>query len=174
MGTQIAMGIGGGILSVSAQLGVQAAVSHSDVAAATAIFLTIVEIGGAVGSAISGAIWTSNLQSKLAKYLPPDAQSDAALIFGNLTIAKSYMGGSPERLAIDRSYQETMDILLIIAACLAAPLVPLSLLMRNYKLDSIDQKVRGMVIGRGKGRGREQEVQGDEGEARKKGLFSFC
>lgn len=172
VGTQIAMGIGGGMLNVPAQLGVQAAVSHSDVAAATAIFLTIVEIGGAVGSAISGAIWTYNLPSKLAKYLPPDAQSDAALIFGNLTIAKSYMGGSPERLAIDRSYQETMDILLIIAACLAAPLVPLSLLMRNYKLDSIDQKVRGMVIGRD--RVREEgvlEVQGDEGEARKKGLL---
>lgn len=50
-------------------------------------------------------------------------------------------------MLVDRSYQETMDILLIIAACLAAPLIPLSLLMRNYKLDSIDQKVRGRVIG---------------------------
>lgn len=95
VGTQIAVGIGGGMLNVPAQLGVQAAVSHSDVAAATAVFLTIVEIGGAVGSAISGAVWTANIPGKLAKYLPPDAQSDAALIFGNLTIAKSYMGGSP-------------------------------------------------------------------------------
>ena len=55
VGTQIAVGIGGGMVNVPAQLGVQAAVSHSDVAAATAIFLTIVEIGGAVGNAISGA-----------------------------------------------------------------------------------------------------------------------
>ena len=60
------------------------------------------------------------------------------------------MGGTPERAAIDRSYQETMDILLIIAACLAAPLIPLSLVMRNYKLDAIDQKVRGKVIGKEK------------------------
>lgn len=58
------------------------------------------------------------------------------------------MGGTPERAAIDRSYQETMDILLIIAACLAAPIIPLSLVMRNYKLDAIDQKVRGKVIGK--------------------------
>lgn len=142
-------------------------------AAATAIFLTIVEIGGAVGSAISGAVWTSNIPSKLAKYLPPDAQSDAALIFGNLTIAKSYMGGSPERLAIDRSYQETMDILLIIAACLAAPLIPLSLLMRNYKLDSIDQKVRGTVIGRDRTQDEgAPEVQRNGVEARKKGFLA--
>ncbi|CAF9933023.1 hypothetical protein IMSHALPRED_009041 [Imshaugia aleurites] len=172
VGTQIAVGIGGGMLNVPAQLGVQAAVSHRDVAAATAVFLTIVEIGGAVGNAISGAVWTANIPSKLAKYLPPDAQSDAAVIFGNLTIAKSYLGGSPERLAIDRSYQETMDILLIIAACLAAPLIPLSLLMRNYKLDKIDQKVRGNVIGRDRAEEEgESEIQGDEGEARRKGFF---
>ena len=172
MGTQIAVGIGGGMVNVPAQLGVQAAVSHSDVAAATAIFLTIVEIGGAVGNAISGAIWTANIPAKLTKYLPPEAQSNAALIFGNLTIAKNYMEGSPERLAIDRSYQETMDILLIVAACLAAPLVPLSLLMRNYKLDSIDQKVRGNVIGRARAQDEgASEVDGDGGQTRRKGFF---
>lgn len=117
-------------------------------AAATAIFLTIVEIGGAVGNAISGAVWTANLPAKLALYLPPAAQADASLIFGNLTLAKGYLEGTPERIAIDRSYQETMNILLIIAVCLAAPLIPLSLLMRNYKLDTIDQKVKGVVIGK--------------------------
>lgn len=61
------------MITVPAQLGVQAAVSHSDVAAATAIFLTIVEISGAVGSAISGTVWTANLPAKLALYLPPAA-----------------------------------------------------------------------------------------------------
>ena len=172
VGTQIAVGIGGGMLNVPAQLGVQAAVSHSDVAGATAIFLTVVEVGGAVGNAISGAVWTANIPVKLTKYLPPDAQSDAALIFGNLTIAKSYVGGSLERLAIDRSYQETMDLLLIIAACLAAPLIPLSLLMRNYRLDSIDQKVRGKVIGRDRAQDEgPPEVQGDRGEARERGFL---
>ncbi len=67
------------------------------------------------------------------------------------------MGGTSERAAIDRSYQETMDILLIIAACLAAPLIPLSLIMRNYKLDAIDQKVRGKVIG------KEKRLDGNNG-----------
>ena len=147
VGTQIAVGIGGGMLNVPAQLAVQASVPHSDVAAVTAIYLTVVEIGGAVGAAISGAVWTANLPRKLAQYLPPANQADATLIFGNLTVAKSYIGGSPERAAIDRSYQETMDILLIIAACLAAPLIPLTLILRNYKLSALDQKVRGVVIG---------------------------
>ena len=148
VGTQIAVGIGGGMINAPAQLGVQAAVSHTDVAAATAIYLTIVEIGGAVGAAISGAVWTANLPVKLALYLPSAAKADATLIFGNLTLQKSFLEGTPERAAINRSYQETMDILLIIAVCLAAPLIPLSLLMRNYKLDAINQKVRGVVIGK--------------------------
>lgn len=148
VGTQIAVGIGGGMVNVPAQLGVQASVSHGDVAAATAIFLTIVEIGGAVGQAVSGAVWEANIPKKLALYLPPDAQADAAKIFGSLVVAKGYALGSPERVAINRSYQETMNILLIIAVCLAVPLLPLSLLMRNYRLDRIDQKVTGTVIGR--------------------------
>lgn len=131
------MGIGGGLISVPSQLGVQAFVAHQDVAAATAIFLTIVEIGGAVGSAISGAVWTANIPAKLQQYLPPSAQADAKLIFGNLTLAESYAIGSPERIAINRSYQETMNILLIIAACLAVPLLPLSLMMKNYRLGQV-------------------------------------
>ena len=137
VGTQIAVGIGGGMLNVPAQLGVQAAVSHGDVAAATAIFLTVVEIGGAVGSAISGAVWTANVPTKLSAYLPANAQSEALSIFGNLTLAQSFPMGSPERMAINLAYQETMNILLIIAVCLAVPLIPLSMVMRNYKLDEV-------------------------------------
>lgn len=147
VGTQIVVGIGGGLVNVPAQLGVQAAVAHSDVAAVTAIFLTIVEIGGAVGGAISGAVWSANLPKKLTLYMPPASEANPTLIYGNLTLAKSYMGGTPERAAINRSYQETMNILLIIAVCLAVPLIPLSLAMKNYKLDTIDQKVKGVVIG---------------------------
>lgn len=137
VGTQMAVGVGGGMVNVPAQLGVQASVSHGEVAAATAVFLTIVEIGGAVGSAISGAVWTTNIPKKLSLYLPADAQADATLIFGNLTLAKSYPTGGPERMAIDRSYQETMNILLIIAVCLAIPLLPLTFVMRNYKLGQV-------------------------------------
>ncbi|MCJ1434969.1 hypothetical protein MMC27_004339 [Xylographa pallens] len=150
VGAQIAVGIGGGMLNVPTQLGVQASVSHGDVAAATAIYLTIVEIGGAVGAAISGAVWTANLPAKLELYLPPAAQSQALNISSSLTVALSYPIGSAERTAINLAYQETLNILLIIAVCLAIPLIPLSLLMENYKLDQIDQKVKGKVIGQSK------------------------
>jgi hypothetical protein len=171
VGTQIAIGIGGGMVNVPAQLGVQASVGHGDVAAATVMFLTIINIGGAVGSAISGAVWTTNIPRKLALYLPPGAQGDAATIFASLLTATDlYPVGTPERIAINRSYQETMNILLIIAACFCAPLLPLSLLMRNYRLDQIDQKVTGTVIGHSRyqeGDGVRREPDGREGNGGK-------
>lgn len=137
VGSQIALGIGGGMLNVPAQLGVQASASHQEVAAVTAIFLTILNVGGAVGSAISGAIWTANVPVKLERYLPESAKAQAMIIFGSLTTAQSYAMGTPERQAINRAYQETLHILLIVAVCVCAPLIPLSLLMKNYKLDQV-------------------------------------
>ncbi|TID15356.1 cell division control protein 42 [Venturia nashicola] len=162
VGCQIAVGIGGGLLNVPAQLGVQASASHQQVAAATAIFLTIVEIGGACGSAISGAIWSSNVPKKLALYLPPDINNQSLAIYGNVTLASSgWPMGSPERDAINRAYQETMKIILTVAVCIAAPLIPLSLCMGNYKLDKMTQGVKGKVIG-----GDITETRGSENEGR--------
>lgn len=133
--TQVCIGFGCGLLSVPTQLAVQASVAHVDVAAATAAFLTTLEIGGAVGGAISGAIWSNSLLPKLQTYLPPHARGDAELIFGNITLARSYPRGSSERHAIDRGYQESLDSILIVAACFAAPLIPLSLCIGNHQLE---------------------------------------
>lgn len=148
IGTQILVGVGGGMLNIPAQTGVQASASHQEVAAATAIFLTFLEIGGAVGSAISGAIWSANVPRKLAQYLPPETQGQAAAIYGNITLASTgWPMGSPTRDAINRAYQETMAVTLTVAVCAALPVVILSLLMKDYKLDEIEQHVKGVVIG---------------------------
>jgi MFS family permease len=137
VGTQILIGIGGGFLTVPVQLGVQASAHHHEVASATAMFLTALEMGGAVGAAISGAIWTHYIPQKLHRYLPPESQADAAEIFGRLTKALSYPMGSATRIAINRAYQETMDHLIRLAVIAALPLIPLSLIMKNYKLDKV-------------------------------------
>lgn len=131
-----------------AQLGVQASTHHSEVAAATALFLTFLEIGGAVGSGISGAIWTSNVPKKLAMYLPMETKDQASEIFGNITLASTgWPMGSPTRVAINQAYQETMTKILMVAVCVSLPCILLSLLMTDYKLDEIDQGVKGTVIG---------------------------
>lgn len=148
VGTQIAVGIGGGWLNVPVQLGVQASASHQQVAAATTVWLTILEVGGAVGSAISGAIWATYVPQKLQLYLPADVPYadiyGSVLISGNYT---TYPAGSPARIAINQAYQETMRYLLIGALCAAAPILPLTFFLKNYKLDEMEQPVEGLVIG---------------------------
>lgn len=137
LGTQVVVGLGGGLLNVPVQLGVQASASHQEVAAATAMFLTAMEMGGAVGAAISGAIWTHSIPRKLREYLPEENKADAKEIFGKLTKALSFPMGSPARIAINRAYQETMNKLLVLALIVTIPLIPLSLMMVNYKLDEV-------------------------------------
>lgn len=137
LGTQVIVGIGGGLVNVPVQLGVQASASHQEVAAATAMFLTSMEMGGAVGAAISGAVWSSAIPHKLLQYLPEETKDQAGDIFGKLTTALSYPMGSPTRIAINRAYQETMHRLLTLAVIATLPLIPLSLIMVNYKLDKV-------------------------------------
>ncbi|KAM0096598.1 hypothetical protein ACP6JE_008916 [Aspergillus fumigatus] len=138
--TQVVVGIGGGLLNVPVQLGVQASASHQEVAAATAMFLTSMEMGGAVGAALSGAVWTHNIPRKLRLYLPEENKGDADAIFGKITKALSYPLGSPVRVAINQAYQETFKKLLILALIAIIPLVPLSLAMEDYKLDKMSEE----------------------------------
>lgn len=161
VGTQIAIGIGGGFLNVPVQLGVQASASHQHVAAVTTVWLTILEVGGAVGSAISGAIWSTYIPQKLQLYLPPENVAEYTTIYGSILVSANYTlhpVGSPVRVAINRAYQETMRYLLIGALCCAAPILPLSFCMKNYKLDAMDQHVKGRVIGNSEKRGGSEQV----------------
>jgi hypothetical protein len=139
LGTQIIVGFGGGLLNVPVQLGVQASASHQEVAAATAMFLTSMEMGGAIGAAVSGAVWSTSIPRKLLRYLPDETKGAAEEIFGKLTTARSYPMGSPTRIAINRAYQETMNRLLTLALLVTVPLIPLSLVMQNYKLDKVER-----------------------------------
>lgn len=50
--SQILQGMGGGMASVTQQVGAQASVPHADVAIVTAAVLLLTEIGGAIGTAI--------------------------------------------------------------------------------------------------------------------------
>ncbi|KAL6360969.1 hypothetical protein LRP88_04430 [Fusarium phalaenopsidis] len=147
IGTQICIGFGGGMLNVPAQLGVQASAGHQNLGSATAIFLTLISIGSAIGSAISGAVWGRNIPAKLTAYLPEEAKQNARMIFDDINVALSYPMNGPERMAINRSYQETMSTLLTIAVCVCVPVLICGFLMSDYHLNEMEQGVTGRVIG---------------------------
>ena len=97
-------------------------------------------IGGAIGTAVSGAVWANVLITRLEKYLPPSAQTQAAKISNSFVIATSFPVGTAERIAIDRSYTEVVHILLILALAFLAIPVLLVFMMENVNLTQIDRE----------------------------------
>ena len=143
---QIFVAIGGGVISFLTQLAVMAVVSHQDTAAVLAVLGTVTSIGGAVGLAVSGAIWTNTLPEQLAQNLPPSIQNQSTTIFGSLTQQLSYPLGSPERNGIIDSYAYTQKILCLTATCISVGTFILVFWLRDVKLKEVKQPVKGLVV----------------------------
>jgi hypothetical protein len=144
---QLISGAGTGLISIIAQTAVQAVTKregmknllipkhkshwklinkpfYADVASVTTLYEVSGAIGGAIGNALSGIIWTALLLPRLRINLPAESQSAATEIKNSFVVASSYAPGSLERIAIDKSYTEVMHVLLILAlAVLAVPFV---------------------------------------------------
>jgi len=122
---QVFTGIGGGTINVPAQVGLQAACRHQDVAIGTAMFLTFTSVGGAFGNAVTGAIWSNLLPGYLEERLAGTAAANATTsIYGNYFKALSYVVGTPERDAINSAYSDVYRIQLIVACCAAVCFTP--------------------------------------------------
>ncbi|KAK9480048.1 major facilitator superfamily domain-containing protein [Lipomyces japonicus] len=147
--SQIVAGIGGGVVSIPAQLGVQASCqSKADVASATALFLTVFSLGSAVGAAVSGAIWTSFLPRRLLTYVPESIVDQVPKIYANFQYARQEFPdlGSPERMAIVHAYRDVMAILIYTAVAATIPGVIAGLCMSEYKLDEITDEVGDLPV----------------------------
>lgn len=143
---QLFVAIGGGVMSFLTQLAVMAVVNHQDTAAVLAILGTLNSIGGAIGLAVSGAIWTNTLPAQLAQNLPANETSQATAIFDSLTDQLSFARGSPERDAIIMSYSYTQKILCIVATGLSAGALILVFGLRDVNLKKARQPVKGLVV----------------------------
>ncbi|KAF9229770.1 MFS general substrate transporter [Gyrodon lividus] len=132
--TQILQGIGGGLAAVSAQVGAQAAVPHVDVAIITAIVLLLTEIGGAVGNACAGAIWSNTMPTNLEKYLPWLTDEQRAELYGSITSVTSSPRGDPVREGVIQAYDDTMKIMVLCAIIFSVVPVFLALGMPNWYL----------------------------------------
>ncbi|KAH6665029.1 hypothetical protein B0J14DRAFT_706339 [Halenospora varia] len=108
---QIAVGIGGDA-QYSSTTRVQALTDHQHIAVTIAVYLTCVELGGAIGSAISGAVWENDIPSKFREYLPPGSKQQAQSIYNSINNAFNFPVGSAERIGINRAYRESIHILL--------------------------------------------------------------
>ncbi|KIK94500.1 hypothetical protein PAXRUDRAFT_33484 [Paxillus rubicundulus Ve08.2h10] len=152
--TQILQGLGGGLAAVSAQVGAQAAVPHADVAIIIAIVLLLTEIGGAVGNACAGAIWSNTMPGNLEKYLPWLTDEERAELYGSITSVTSSPRGDPVREGVIQAYDDTMKIMVLCAVIFSVVPVLLALGMPNWYLgdkqnavDAADLTGRGPIDG---------------------------
>ena len=131
---QCVIGIGAGFFNVPTQAAVQAVCNHQDVAAATALYLTSLPLGGAVGSAIASAIFQTLLPSNLRNDLPGVTDEVVSTATNEyLTVLTTYDWGSPTRSAIAEAYSEVMRILCIAALVVGLLMIPCVLFMRDFR-----------------------------------------
>ena len=154
IGAQVLLGFAGGFFPYPAQASIQAATLHENVAVITGLYLACYSIGSALGTTVSGAIWTQVLPSRLSEQLDHFGNSTlAAATFGDpFSVIALYPVGTLVRTAIITSYQQTQRILCITGICLCVPLIVFSLLLRNPRLP--DEQSRADAEG---GRGLSQE-----------------
>ncbi|KDN46979.1 MFS general substrate transporter [Tilletiaria anomala UBC 951] len=140
---QILQGLGGGILGVQLQVAAQVNVPHQDVAMVTAFVLLLTEIGGAVGSAVVGAVQNHVLPTKIALYLPQLSIADkTSIVAAPLAAILNYPLGSPVRDGIIHAWSDFMHVCLIIAIVTGAVPIILTVMLSDNKLTR-DQNVIG-------------------------------
>jgi SIT family siderophore-iron:H+ symporter-like MFS transporter len=101
------------------------------------LYLALYNIGSAIGSTVSGALWT--------QILPGELERNLAAVTNNATVATyaysnplffilDYPVGTPEREAVIVSYRHIQRMLCITGICLCIPFIVFSLCLRNPRL----------------------------------------
>ncbi|EXJ89926.1 hypothetical protein A1O3_02993 [Capronia epimyces CBS 606.96] len=142
-------GLGQGMV-YTIQTAMQASVPETSMAQVTALYTTLGAVGDAFGAAISGSVWINVLPQKLLENLPAALLPQLADIEGSVGLCLSFAWGTPERVAINTSYDQTMRILLIAGLCCEAGALLLSLFMDDQNLKTLDESrdYGGVVIGK--------------------------
>lgn len=141
IGAMVVWGFGACMFTYPATVSIQSVTSHENMAVVTALSYTMFRIGGAVASAVSGAIWTQLLYPKLLKTMKDPALALAA--YGSpLTFVVSHPWGTPIRDAMVESYRYVQKYEVLVGLVFTAPLVALSLCLRDPPLtDDVAQKL---------------------------------
>ena len=142
---QIFIALGGGTMIICQQVAVLSVAEHSEAAATLAMLGLFGWIGGAVGNAISGAIWTSTFPQALNRYLPQSARADSVAIYGSLDKQLSYALGSPARDAIVQAYAIAQTRMLTAGTAVMVLALICVLVIKNINVAEI-QQVKGMLF----------------------------
>ncbi|CCH46048.1 Siderophore iron transporter [Wickerhamomyces ciferrii] len=140
--TEILLGIGGACSSVGSQVASQASVPHQDTALVISLLLQWSSIGGAIGSAVSSAIWQGKMPGNLRKFMPSSVSDEEVLtLFGSITSIRTYAYDSPERQGAIKAYFDTAYYLFIVSLVVTAIPFIASLFQKNFYLGDTQNAV---------------------------------
>ncbi|EIN06039.1 MFS general substrate transporter [Punctularia strigosozonata HHB-11173 SS5] len=143
---QIFIAFAGGTLVICEEIAVMAAdsASHSTYAVSLALLTLASDVGGAIGSSVSGAIWTNTFPKALRDALPASEKNLTDSIYASIVTQLSYPFGSPERDAINHAYGVAQKQMCIAATVVLVGAVGAVLMWRDIRLHDI--KAKGRVV----------------------------
>lgn len=145
---QVLLGLAGGFFAYPTQASIQSAVSREHVAVLTSLYLSFYNIGNALGTCLSGLIWTQLLYPSLEDHLA--FQNNATLarqIYDSpLTVILEYPVGTEERSAIIASYRGIQKILCTAGFWICVPMILFALALRNPKLSEGTEQVQPEAV----------------------------
>ncbi|ODV95723.1 hypothetical protein PACTADRAFT_3406 [Pachysolen tannophilus NRRL Y-2460] len=133
IGALCVMGLGTCFLTYPINVSLQSVTSHENMANVSSLCYTTYRIGAAVGSAVSGAIWTQTLYKKILEYMG-DATLAASAYASPYDFILIYTWGTPEREALVKAYKYVQNLETLVAVVFCAPLFICSLFLRDPKL----------------------------------------
>ena len=112
---QVLIAAAAGIQTTTQYMAILTKAPHDSVAIRVAILYLFIMIGSAIGTTLSGAIWTNSLRRYLVEYLPLELKGEADRLYASLETQLSYPFGSPLRDATVSAYAEVQKLLTITA-----------------------------------------------------------
>lgn len=116
--TQIFIAFAGGTLVICQEMAIMAAVGPANIAVALALQGLFSSVGGAIGSSVSGAIWTNTFYKYLLQNLPAETVGNATSIYSSITTQLTYQPGDPTRIVIDEGYVYAQRYMCIAGTCI--------------------------------------------------------
>ena len=133
---QVLLGLAAGFCAYPTQASIQATTSQQHVSALTGVYLASFNIGSAVGTCLSGVIWSENLLPILKSNLSfqPNATLADEIYRSPFEMMPSYPVGTEVRSAVISSYGQVERILCFAGTCLCIPMIICALFMTNPRL----------------------------------------
>lgn len=133
---QVLLGLASGFFAYPTQASIQASASRDHVAILTGLYLSFFNVGSAMGTAVSGAVWTQTLYSSLQHNLAfQDNSTLAKAMYDDpfKTVA-GYPVGTDIRSAIIESYGYVQGLLCAAGLAICLPMVGFAMALRNPRL----------------------------------------